>query len=116
MLDDEFGGGRSVHRDYCSPENIKGECHYKSELWALGNLFFELYGNITELTKPIGQTFNEYIEEYMEADIMSIFAKAPAQKQIPKIIDVIFEDNEKFKALFNQLFCIQAKNRKFFSM
>jgi hypothetical protein len=56
ILDDNFASGKSVHIDYCSPENMKNECNYKSELWALGNLFFEMYGNINDedLIKPIG--------------------------------------------------------------
>jgi hypothetical protein len=59
-LDENFGNGKTVHRDYCSPENLKNECNYKTEIWAFGNLCFELYGNINDddLQKPIGQTFN----------------------------------------------------------
>ena len=58
ILDEKYNSGKCVSGDYQSPENAQNICNYQTEIWSLGNLLFEMYGNISQLDKPIGQTFN----------------------------------------------------------
>ncbi len=107
--------GILVHSDYCSPEVVKQKvCNIKTELWAFGNLLFEFYNNVTQLNKKKDQTFNQFVEDYMDSDIKTMFNKKNLKK-IEEIIDIIFDDNEKFRKIFKNFFEINENKRDYYS-